>query len=163
MPKKVEKYMNSADIKRSPAEWALRWVADFPEVLTILSGMTKMAHVEENLKILKDARPNSLTEKERGIIKAVSDIYNELIKYPCTSCGYCLPCEIKIDIPHIMNCYNEWFLFGQNKKTINLYKIRVTKGRTASDCTGCKACEERCPQQLKVTEMMAKASEIFDK
>ena len=162
VPSNVRKVWDESDIKRSPAEWALRWIADFPEVLTILNGVSSMDQLTENLGILSEAAPNSLTKKEFDTIEKVSDIYNGLIQYPCTACRYCLPCSQKIDIPLAMNMYNEWFLFAQNKKTVSTYGILFPEGRTASDCTGCKDCEERCPQNLDISEMMKKAAEIFD-
>ena len=161
-PDNVAKFWQEADTKRTPAEWAFRWVANFPEVLTILSGMNTMWQVEENLRILSDATASSLTEKEAGIIKKVANTYNELIQYPCTACGYCKPCPQKIDIPTLMNVYNEWHLFAQSEKTKGLYQF-FPEGRRASDCTGCKSCEERCPQGLNITEVMEKAAELFEK
>ena len=163
IPENVMKFWNEADIKRRPAEWALRWVANFPEVLTILNGVSSMSQLTENLLILNEASPDSMTENELDIIEKVSDIYNELTQYPCTACRYCLPCPQKIDIPMVMNLYNEWFLFAQNDKTIPSYKSMFIPGRTASDCTECKTCEERCPQHLNISEMMNKAAELFDK
>jgi len=163
IPSNVESLWRSAETKRSPAEWGLRWVANFPEVMTITSGMSTMEQLVENLKIMGSALPDSLTEKEHKLIEEVSEAYNELIKYPCTACGYCMPCPKKINIVQIMNLYNEWFLFSGSKNTLTTYDVRTPAGRTASDCTNCKECEERCPQKLNISEMMANATKIFDK
>lgn len=163
LPGSIEEFWKAADIKRTPAEWALRWVASFPEVLTILSGMSTMEQVVENLKILSDAQPGGLSEKECDIIEQVSAKYNAMIQYPCTACGYCKPCPQKIDIPDIMERYNDWFVYAQSEKTRNSYRMFVPENRRASDCTGCESCVELCPQSLNIPEMMAKAAEIFEK
>ncbi|MEG1585106.1 MAG: aldo/keto reductase, partial [Anaerovorax sp.] len=162
LPPSVEKYWETTPVKRSPADWALRWVADFPQVMTILSGMSTMEQLEENIKILSSVQPNSLTQTEQGIIKKVSDEYNRLIQYSCTGCKYCMPCPLKIDIPLIIKLYNEWFLYEGNEKTKADYDLWVHPKRTASTCIACKACEAHCPQSLPVSEIMTKAAAIFD-
>jgi len=162
LPDRIKKIWDEAETKRTPAEWALRWAANFPEVLTILSGMSSMEQLEENIKILSRALPGGMSEKELDIVNRVSGAYNELIQYPCTSCGYCLPCTKKINIPDMMNYYNEWFIFDQNYRTKAVYRGNVPEGRAAKDCTECKACEERCPQHLAISELMKKTSAIFD-
>lgn len=162
LPSSVEALWKQADIQRTPAEWAFRWVADHPEVLTILSGMSTPQQVEENLRILSQAEPESLTEKERAVIDAVSAEYNRLIQYSCTACKYCMPCVKKIDIPTAINYYNEWFLYEGNPKLKADYPVWLTKGRRAGDCIACKACEEHCPQHLPISEIMKKTAEIFE-
>lgn len=162
LPSSVEALWKQADIQRTPAEWAFRWVADHPEVLTILSGMSTPQQVEENLRILSQAEPESLTEKERAVIDAVSAEYNRLIQYSCTGCKYCMPCVKKIDIPTAINYYNEWFLYEGNPKLKADYPVWLTEGRRAGDCIACKACEEHCPQHLPISEIMKKTAEIFE-
>lgn len=162
LPESVEKYWAEADIKRTPAEWALRWVADFPEVLTILSGMSTMDQLKENMQILSHALPHSLTEKDHQIINKVSTEYNKLIKYSCTGCRYCMPCPKKIEIPAIINFYNEWFLYNGNDKVKADFKTWIPPKRRPSACVSCNACQSHCPQSLPVSTIMSKASEIFE-
>lgn len=162
LPESVEKYWAEADIKRAPAEWALRWVADFPEVLTILSGMSTMDQLEENIEILSDALPHSLTEKDHQIINKVSTEYNKLIKYSCTGCRYCMPCPKEIEIPAVINFYNEWFLYNGNAKIKADFKTWIPPKRRPSACISCNACQNHCPQSLPVSTIMGKASEIFE-
>lgn len=162
LPESVEKYWAEADIKRTPAEWALRWVADFPEVLTILSGMSTMDQLKENIQILSNASPHSLTEKDHQIINKVSTEYNKLIKYSCTGCRYCMPCPKKIEIPSIINFYNEWFLYNGNDKVKSDFKTWIPPKRRPSACVSCNACQSHCPQSLPVSTIMSKASEIFE-
>ena len=158
-PENVEKLFNSLDVKRTPAERALRWLANFPEIMTILSGASNMTQATENIKTLSEAQPNSLSQDELAVIKQVADTYNELIQYDCTSCNYCMPCPQRLNIPLAMNIYNQWFLFAQSRKTKADFHMFFPKG--VSSCTDCKACEEKCPQHLNISEMMKKAAELF--
>lgn len=162
LPSSVEALWKQAEIQRTPAEWALRWVANHAEVMTILSGMSAPAQLEENLRILSDAQPNCLTEKELAIIDQVSDEYNKLIQYSCTACNYCMPCPKKIDIPTAIKFYNEWFLYEANPKIKADYPTWLIEGRQAGDCLECKACEDHCPQHLPISEIMKKTAEIFE-
>ncbi|MEG0391788.1 MAG: aldo/keto reductase, partial [Anaerovoracaceae bacterium] len=162
MPASIEAYWAEADIQRTPAQWALRWVANFPEVMTILSGMSAEEQLAENIKTIEEALPNSLTQKEEAIINKVAAKYNALIKFSCTACKYCMPCPQKIDIPTVIGLYNEWFLYEGNAKTKSDFEMWLPKGRRPSDCTACKACEGHCPQALPVSEIMKLAAEIFE-
>jgi len=162
MPESIQKLWGLADIKRSPADWALRWVADFPEVLTVVSGTSSVAQLEENVKILSDVVPNSLTDKEKDIIQQVADTYRELIQYDCTDCRYCLPCPQKINIPLILMFYNEWFMYEQNPKVKGQFNFFIPKDAVPSVCTACGTCEERCPQKLPVMEALKKAGSLFE-
>lgn len=162
LPPSVKALWKQAEIQRTPAEWALRWVANHSEILTILSGMSAPEQLEENLRILSQAKPNSLTEKELSIIDQVSSEYNRLIQYSCTSCKYCMPCPKKIDIPTAIRFYNEWFLYEGNPKIKADYPNWLIKDRQPGDCIACKACEDHCPQHLPISEIMKKTAEIFE-
>lgn len=162
LPPSVKALWKQAEIQRTPAEWALRWVANHSEILTILSGMSAPEQLEENLRILSQAKPNSLTEKELSIIDQVSSEYNRLIQYSCTSCKYCMPCPKKIDIPTAIRFYNEWFLYEGNPKIKADYPNWLVKDRQPGDCIACKACEDHCPQHLPISEIMKKTAEIFE-
>ena len=85
IPPVIRKLWASAPTYKTPAEWAFRWVADFPEVSTILSGMNSTQQLEDNLRILDDARPDTLTDEEHSLIQRAADLYNELIRYSCTT------------------------------------------------------------------------------
>ena len=163
IPRTVKELWDNAPIQRTPAEWGFRWVANFPEVMCILSGMSAPAQLEENLRIFNEAEPNSLTEEELKIIDAASAEYNNLIQYSCTACKYCMPCPQKINIPMAINYYNEWFLYEGNPKLKADYPVWMVKGRQAGDCVNCKACEGHCPQQLPIAEIMKKTAEIYEK
>jgi len=99
VPEEIEKIWAGAPEKRSPAEWALRWVWDHPEVTTVLSGMNDEAHIDENIRAAGTALPDSLSPDDRARIEQVRDTYKRLMKVGCTGCGYCMPCPFGVDIP----------------------------------------------------------------
>jgi predicted aldo/keto reductase-like oxidoreductase len=163
LPESAKRIFDAYPEKRSYAEWGLRWVANHPEVLCILSGMSAPEQLAENLRIMDEAAPNSLTEAELSIIDKASDEYNKLIQYSCTECRYCMPCPMKIDIPDNIGYYNEWFLYDKNPKVKADFFTFTIEGRRASACVECKACEEKCPQHLPIAEIMKKTADLFEK
>jgi predicted aldo/keto reductase-like oxidoreductase len=160
IPQSIQKYWDGIDVKRSPADWAFRWVADFPEVLTILSGMSTFAQVEENIGILSAADANALTDEERAIIGKVADEYNKLTPYSCTACKYCLPCPVKINIPNLIGMRNEATIFESTEKVA--FSIRNFVRPMPSACVACKQCEEKCPQHLPIADIMAESAAMFE-
>ncbi len=160
LPPSVEELFAGADIKRSPAEWAFKWLAAMPEVTVMLSGMSSMQQLAANIDIMSKNDLCSLTDKESAMIDKVSDEYNKLIKYSCTGCQYCMPCPQKLEIPRIIGYYNDWFIYG-NPSTENEYRTWIPDGRHASDCIACGACEEKCPQSLPIREAMKRTAELF--
>ncbi len=163
VPDSVRDLWASAKIKKTPAEWALRWVANFPEVVTILSGMTTIEQVRENIRILSDATPDSLSPDDLALISKASEEYNRLIKASCTACQYCMPCPAKLAIPDLLNYYNEWFLYGQNPKVLADFNMFIHPKARPSACTGCRACELKCPQHLPIADIMKEMAAIFEK
>ena len=160
MPPSVQRYWDSLEYDRTPAEWALRWAANLPGVLTILSGMSTLEQVEENIRILSDADINSLSEEELSVIEKAAEEYRKLILYQCTSCKYCMPCTVNIDIPEIIDYRNSCILYGRTKRLINTYKMYVdTK---ASECTACGECETKCPQHLEIKRIMKETAKLFE-
>jgi predicted aldo/keto reductase-like oxidoreductase len=159
VPDTIREYWNGAPIARTPAEWALRWVADFPEVLTILSGMSAMEQVEDNIRILSEADANSLTAEELGIISSVADEYHKRIPYGCTACKYCMPCPAGIDIPRVIEVRNEVAVYEAKEKLAFAYENFLDPKPTV--CVICKKCEDICPQHLHISDIMTETAGIF--
>lgn len=152
IPHDVQKIYNKADVKRTPAQWALRWVWNHPGVTLLLSGMNEESHIEENLAAAEES--NTMTEQELQMIQDVKKTYHRLIKVPCTACRYCLPCPAGVDIPSCFELYNEKHMFP-NFKTYWSYASRLggTSGASpalASQCIECGQCEKHCPQHIKI-------------
>ncbi len=163
VPPTVMSIWNSSKTNRKPVDWALRWVANFDNVLTILCGVHSKEQLLENIEILKDAKANSLSNEELQLIDKASDEYNRLIKYSCTSCNYCLPCPVKINIPGIIGYRNDWEIYAGTAKVAADYKTWNHPKRLASACTNCGLCKEKCPQRLDIPAIMIETAEIFDK
>ena len=156
VPSAVKEIWEEASIKRTPAEWALRWIWNHPEVTVVLSGMNQEAHIDENLKVANNAYPNSLTESEMQLIKKVEQKYRELMKVGCTGCRYCMPCPQGVNIPLCFEEYNNRFLTGDLNGSKFMYAARlgsvlsVGEPEFASQCIGCEDCLEKCPQHIDI-------------
>jgi hypothetical protein len=161
VPAEVKVLFEQAPIKRSPAEWALRWVWDHPEVTVVLSGMNREDHIDENLRIADQALPNSLTPKELEIIEQAKEIYKRLIKVACTGCRYCMPCPHGVEIPFCFEAYNNLSMFGDKIGSQIKYLLR-TNGAYASLCQECSECEEICPQHLPISELLKDVAREFE-
>lgn len=164
IPSAVQAIWDEAAVKRTPAEWALRWVWNHPEVAIVLSGMNDEKHIEENIRIADEAHPGSLTEEELRLVGRVEKKYRELMKVGCTGCGYCMPCPSGVNIPYCFQVYNSLHMFGDArnaKMQARLGYLMQLAGlpgvRTpayASQCQECGQCEEACPQQLPVSKLL---------
>ena len=161
IPPTVQELWDNAPVKRTPAEWGFKWLANMPEVTLILSGMSSGEQLQQNIATVSAADLNVLSDEERELIDKVSDEYNRLIKYSCTGCEYCLPCPQKLKIPDLIDTLNEWNIYGQNPATKMEYVEWIPKGRHASDCISCKACEKKCPQGLPIAQIMKETAETF--
>lgn len=167
LPDKVKDIYDSAPIKRSNVEWALRWIWNHPEVTLILSGMNRDDHIEENIKIASEAHPSSLTEEELKIIADAADTYKGLRKVSCTGCRYCMPCPGKVDIPASFETYNNRHLFNKKMMYSVMYlgnQGGIFGGETtlASQCINCKKCIEECPQNINIPEELKNVSKEFE-
>jgi predicted aldo/keto reductase-like oxidoreductase len=166
LPDDALSFFDQADQKRTPVEWALRWVWNHPEVSIALSGMSTMEHVTENLKIARDAHANSLTEKEINIINQVKSIFKERIKVNCTACAYCMPCPAGVNIPGCFTILNDNFIFGDSPAVRErhkfLYNFRLDSAAHASNCIECGKCESHCPQNISIRKELHTIKELFE-
>lgn len=157
LPDSVMAAFSRADAKRTPAEWALRWVWNHPEVSVLLSGMNTMEQVEENLKVAGETHENSLTAKELAVVEQVKDIFNQRVKVNCTACGYCMPCPAGVNIPSCFSLYNNYHVFGREEG----YKGLQLQQR-ASSCVECGQCETHCPQAIPIPQELKNVKAIFE-
>ncbi len=149
--------------KRTPAEWALRWVLNMEEVGVVLSGMGNMEEVVENIKTASEGLPNSLKDEELEIINRVTRVYEDKIKVGCTACEYCLPCPQGVAIPDIFQTYNDYYVFGNQSACKTVYKKYMDRGVDASKCVDCGHCEELCPQHLPIRKNLKEADIVLNK
>lgn len=164
LPTEAEAILCEAPLKRSNAEWALRWIWNHPQVTTILSGMSELAQVEENCRIAADAQAGSMTVDELSRIEQVKQVYQGRMKVPCTKCNYCLPCPAGVDIPGNLSSFNEYYLFDAERHRITtriLYGMLVAADARADKCTECGQCLERCPQQIEIPQELKAVAATF--
>lgn len=162
LPQEARAIIEQADVKRTPAEWALRWVWNHPEVSVVLSGMTTMDQVTENIKVAQEAEANSLTWKELEIINAVKNLFEQRIKVNCTGCAYCMPCPAGINIPGCFSTYNDHWVFDATPAAKKTYEIRSKLTSPASKCVECGKCESHCPQGIPIREELKNVKELFE-
>lgn len=161
LPVTAKQIIDRAEPKRSPAEWALRWVWNFPEISLLLSGMNTLEQIEENCMIANEAEPSSMSEAELRIIDQVTALFNERIKIHCAACAYCMPCPSGVAIPLVFSTYNEAFRFDDPASLIRYYQ-GLPEEIKASNCIACGECELRCPHQLPIIEKMKEISDYFE-
>ena len=159
LPEKAKKLFEKYEIKRTPAEWAFRWLWNQKEIMCVLSGMNSLEMIEENTKNASTAEIGEFTEKDEELLKSVVDAINEKVKVPCTGCRYCMPCPKNVDIPGTFSAYNKKYSDG--KFTALKEYIMCTAMRNdstaASNCVACGKCEMHCPQNIKIREELKKA------
>ncbi|MBW1709333.1 MAG: aldo/keto reductase [Deltaproteobacteria bacterium] len=160
-PEGVAKLWDSASDSRSPSEWALQWVWNQPEVSTVLSGMSKMDHVIENVAAADRSGSNTLTGDELSLITRVQEEFRKRSSIPCTDCKYCMPCPNNVNIPGIFGLYNDAMIYGDVARVKFLYGIRIPEDERAEHCEECKECEELCPQEIDISEWLKKADELL--
>lgn len=154
VPPRIQELWDSAPVKRTPAQWALRWVWNHPQFSLLLSGMTTMEQLEENIKTASEAKPDSLTPQELEIIGKVRDTYKATIAVPCTKCQYCMPCPSGVAIPDNFNMLNEYVMFGESGGPKYVYNNFFPDHVKADKCTECGVCEEKCPQKIPIREKL---------
>lgn len=156
IPEDVQRIWNSTKQGWTPAEWGLRWVWNHPEVSLLLSGMSSMAQLEENIRIAEDARPESLSSEEMDTIHRVADTYRRLLRVDCTGCAYCMPCPNGVNIPMNFTLYNDYYLFQDLDLSQAFYNDMMPPEHRASNCEECGECEEQCPQHIEIIEELKK-------
>ena len=167
---RIQAIWDEAPVRRSPAEWALRWVWNLPEVTLALSGMNEEAHIDENLRIAADALPGSLTARELEIVDRAGAAYRQSLKVGCTGCRYCMPCPSGVQIPAAFEAYNDAFLGGP--KGMGTPRLRYIVGvggyftgnapGFASQCTSCNRCVTACPQHIAIPAHMKEIAGKFE-
>lgn len=162
LPGQAQAVYEQAEVQRTPAEWALRWVWNHPEVSVVLSGMTTMEQVTENIQIAQEAVANSLTPKELALVEEVKSIFNSRIKVNCTACSYCMPCPVGINIPTCFAIYNDYWIFDSTPEAQQRYNIISKFAAPASMCVECGKCESHCPQGIGIRQELKSLASLFE-
>lgn len=163
-PPGVQAVYDAYGTQRAPVEWAFRHLIDYPEISCILSGMSTLEQLKENIAIFSrpDALPGCLTQKERVVLREVKQAYERISSIPCTGCAYCMPCPQGVNIPEIFQRYNEGVMYDTFTPSKRWYMLLKRAGQDASRCVSCGACEQACPQRIPVIEALKKACRALD-
>lgn len=161
MAPEIEARFKTHRPEKSVASWALRFAGSLPGMMTILSGMSNMEQIEDNISTFSNFEP--LTEEE---LKIINEVTEELLGMPqigCTACKYCCDgCPKKISIPDVFRTVNTLRRYPDDWRSKNFYSGLIQRSGRASDCVGCGQCERVCPQHLPIIELMREAAEILD-
>jgi predicted aldo/keto reductase-like oxidoreductase len=160
LPEPVAEIWRNAKPKRSPAEWGLRWVWNHPEIATVVSDMSSIKQVKENIALAESAAAESLTVPEELIVNRVRDVYFSFKPIPCTACRGCMPCPLGIDVPRIFELYNDAMMYKDKEIPRSLYR---DEGHCIQDCNECGSCVKACGQRIPITDWLKKAGQLFDK
>lgn len=158
-PSNVQALYDAFPTKRTAVEWAFRWLGNYPQIMTILSGCNEADQIEDNLRIFDTIEANIMTEDELKLMDEVRKAYNDRTKIGCTGCRYCMPCPGGVDIPRVFAAWNECALYGGDPK-YNWHNMELKRlGMTPEKCLECGACEAACPQHLSIIESLKTAWE----
>ncbi|TEU11385.1 MAG: aldo/keto reductase [Anaerolineales bacterium] len=161
LPRAIMELWDTAARKRTPADWALQWVWNHPEVSLVLSGMSTLEQVAQNVASASQSGPATLTADELALIARVRDKYRELCPVPCTQCKYCLPCPNGVNIPRVLEIYNGAIMYNDHNRARVFYNWLKEEER-ADACTQCAQCEELCPQEIGIAEWLAQIHQLLD-
>ncbi|MFC2044656.1 aldo/keto reductase, partial [Chloroflexota bacterium] len=163
-PEPVAKVWKKARQNFNLVEWALLWLWNQPEISLALSGMSTIEQVVENVAIAERYELGKLTTDELALINQVRKAYQGLSPIPCTSCGYCMPCPNRVEIPTILSIYNDSIIYDDIKKG----QLRYTTGplalradQRADQCVECEECVKTCPQKIAVPDWLKKAHDLL--
>jgi len=163
-PRPVAAVYDSAPTKRTPTEWAFRYLANFPSVSSITSGMSNMEQLKENLAIFSqpDLTPNHLSAAESALLVKAREAYESIVTNPCTGCNYCLPCPQNVGISNIFKLYNDGHRFEFFDQVRRSYMFARRGGSGAEKCNDCGACVPQCPINIDIPKELKVAHATLD-
>jgi predicted aldo/keto reductase-like oxidoreductase len=158
-PPDVQQVWDEAEA--SPVDVALRWLWNKPQVSVVLSGMSAPEQVQQNLASASRSGVGALSPAERDLVARVQAAYKGLDSIPCTKCQYCMPCPNGVNIPRNFELYNQVAVYGNAGLAKSLYNYHMPEGERASACIACGECEEKCPQQIEISDWMDRVHETL--
>ncbi len=150
----VEKLMREYAPDKSISSWAIRWVASLPNVAIVLSGMSNMDQLKDNMSTISDFTP--ISDEELKVIDSVVEELKKIKPIPCTGCRYCMDCSFGVDIPGVFEIYNEYKKTENKLLTFNNYYKYMGEDKRANNCEKCGACMTKCPQHINIPEELEK-------
>ena len=160
-PEGVAAVLRAANPDASPASWAIRYAASLDGILTVLSGMSTVEQMEDNLSYMADFKP--LNEEEAAAVKKAQDVLAAIDSIPCTGCHYCTPgCPMSIPIPEIFSARNSELIWGKKERAAKSYGYATREAGKASDCVQCGQCEAACPQHIEIIERLRECAAAYE-
>ena len=156
-PAQVAEAFSQSQRDWTMAEWALQWLWDQPEVSLLLSGMSTMEQVEQNLRSASRSGVGSLSEDDHATVSRVQQAWSGLAPVACTNCEYCMPCPNGVQIPRIFKLYNESVMYDRQGRGQNAYQNEFKDDQRADMCVECGQCEELCPQSIQIIQQLKDA------
>jgi len=160
VPPPVAELWQSAAVHRTPADWALQWIWNHPQVSVVLSGMSSMQHVRENIAYADRSGAFLLSEDELNLVDKIRAEYRRLVPIPCTNCKYCLPCPNSVEIAAIFEHYNNAKIYD-NLRAPRFHYRNLSSDSQADNCVECFECEEKCPQGIPIVDYLKKAHALL--
>ena len=157
----TKRLMAGGGHSRTAAEWGLRWLWNRPEVTVVLSGMSTLQQVKENIRSADDGRSSSLTEDDLAVYEEIRTFYRSRMKIPCTKCRYCMPCMAGVEIPECFGAYNDASVYNDTAGAKCSYDAFTGFGGDASQCQDCGVGENLCPQHLPIRRHLKEVSALF--
>lgn len=164
LPEDAVKVFEDYPVKRTPVQWALRWLWNQPEVTCVLSGMNSLEMVEDNVNTASTVEIGELGQEEEQMLRQVVSAINKKIKVGCTGCGYCMPCPKGVDIPGTFAAYNRRYSDGRfvaYKEYLMCTALRKNSS-SASNCVECGKCEKHCPQHIEIRKELKNAKKKLE-
>jgi predicted aldo/keto reductase-like oxidoreductase len=164
LPQKALEVFANYPTKRTPAQWAFRWLWDQKEVTCVLSGMNSMEMLADNVQTASETEIGELTQADQAMLKQVVAAINDKMKVGCTGCAYCMPCPKQVNIPGTFAAYNRRYQEGKFWGLVEYVMASVLQkdSTVASACVGCGKCEQHCPQHLPIREKLKEASKELE-
>ncbi len=155
---KVAEMLRAARPNDSLASWAIRYAASFPNVLTVLSGMSSMEQVEDNVRTMTGFEP--LSEREAALLEDAAEIFKNKDRIPCTGCRYCMDCPNGVDIPKMFSVFNETYALDKNKDWYRGVYRGLPEEITAKNCIACGLCAAQCPQSIDIPAHLQQIADL---
>ena len=155
----INQMFNEFNPNKSIASFALRYVASFDQVMTVLSGMSSFEQVRDNIETFSDFK--EMTKEEYKLIENVKEKILSKVKNGCTGCEDCMPCPMKVNIPMAFRYWNNWSMYGKDDKYLNYYKNNVKEEGSPINCIECGKCEKLCPQHIQIRKNLKEVISDF--
>ncbi|MBQ9988616.1 MAG: aldo/keto reductase [Clostridia bacterium] len=158
----VREVFEAADPSVTAPYWGLRFAASNEGIITVLSGMSNLEQMEQNISYMKDFAP--LSEAQQAVVSKAVEVLKSIPTVPCTACRYCTEggCPAGINIPSVIQALNRYKVYGNLDDAKKHYERAIAGAGSASDCIGCGQCEDKCPQKINIIDVVREASELFE-